>query len=90
MPEDVANPRKAELRRLVERAETIEQELDDVLRPARDALAAGAWVSSAARPFEEGLQEARRDLLRGAEATTTALRAEWSTTPARIPAGEPR
>ena len=52
MPEDVANPRKAELRRLVERAETIEQELDDVLRPARDALAAGAWVSSAARPFE--------------------------------------
>ena len=67
---------KAELRQLLERAETLEASLDGVLSPARDALGAGAWVSSAARPFEEGLEEARRDLVRGAQATTAALRAE--------------
>lgn len=88
MPDDRANPRKAELRQLLERAETLEASLDGVLSPARAALGAGAWVSSAARPFEEGLEEARRGLVRGAQATTAALRAELASTPARIPALE--
>ena len=45
MPEDMADPRKAELRRLVERAETVEQELDDVLRArAHTGSSPGCWT----------------------------------------------
>lgn len=86
---EIANPRKAELRALADRAGEVVAAVETVLDPARSALDGGAWESSTARTFEEGLTVARADIHRAADDAAAAIEAEWSSTPARIPEGGP-
>lgn len=86
---EIVNPRKAELRALADRAGEVESAVSTVLDAARSALAGGAWVSSAARSFEEGITLARQDIQRAAGGTVAAIEAEWASAPARIPANGP-
>lgn len=85
----IANPRKAELRVLADRAGEVETAVETVLDSARSALEGGAWVSASARPFEEGIGLAREDIRRAARDSVAAIEAEWASTPARIPADGP-
>ncbi|QFG68952.1 efflux RND transporter permease subunit [Ornithinimicrobium pratense] len=86
---EIVNPRKAELRALADRAGEVESAVATVLEAARSALEGGAWVSSTARTFEEGITLARQDIQRAASGTVAAIEAEWASTPARIPANGP-
>lgn len=83
------NPRRAQLRRLIDQAAGIESGVSGALGPAESAMEAGAWVSSVVGPFEDGLAEAGRDIRRAAAATVDALEAEWRATPTHLPADEP-
>jgi hypothetical protein len=86
---EIVNPRRAELRALADRAGEVESAVTTVLDTARSALEGGAWVSSTARSFEEGVTLARQDIQRAAGGSVAAIEAEWAATPARIPANGP-
>lgn len=86
---DIVNPRKAELRALADSAGEVATAAETVLDPARSALEGGAWESSTARTFEEGLTLARSDIQRAADDSVAAIEAEWSSTPSHIPADGP-
>lgn len=86
---EIVNPRKAELRDLADRAGEVESAVATALDTALSALEGGAWLSSTARTFEEGVTLARQDIQRAASGSVSAIEAEWASTPSHIPTNGP-
>lgn len=86
MGDEIANPRKEELRQTLQSLRSLNQGVPDILQPARDALSGGAWTGGASEAFAAELTGQHTTAVDAGDAAVEVARAAWAAEPSTIPA----
>jgi hypothetical protein len=87
--DEIANPRKEELRQVLRTLRSLNQGVPDILQPARDALEGGAWTGGASAAFAADLTGQHTTAVEAGDAAVEVARQAWASEPSTIPAPDP-
>lgn len=86
MGDQIANPRKEELRQALRSLRNLNDGVPAILQPARDALEGGAWTGGASAAFAAELTGQHTTAVEAGDAAVEVARQAWANEPSTIPA----